>query len=59
MHRMLLEFVGPGPEGGRYVCPLGAVEQRAVVFPDKQTIARFIPALALVIGIEHRADTHP
>jgi ABC-type transport system substrate-binding protein len=27
VERGLLEFAGPGPEGGRYVCPLGTVEQ--------------------------------
>ena len=27
VERGLLEFAGPGPEGGKYVCPLGTVEQ--------------------------------
>ncbi|MCI0360559.1 MAG: ABC transporter substrate-binding protein [Planctomycetaceae bacterium] len=27
VQRGLLEFAGPGPEGGRYVCPLGTAEQ--------------------------------
>jgi hypothetical protein len=27
VERRLLEFSGPGPEGGQYLCPLGTVEQ--------------------------------
>jgi ABC-type transport system substrate-binding protein len=28
LHRTLMEYVGPGPEGGRYRCPMGTMEVR-------------------------------
>jgi ABC-type transport system substrate-binding protein len=42
VHRRLTEFVGPGPQGGRYVCPVGSLE----LDPKRRQLAvKLLPGL--------------